>query len=92
MQLGENGSPVRPAELGAAAGAEQHGGRLPPAAGAEDCGSQAGGAVPPLLEGEFHLHENTTAAERRSVGAAQFPLGWLQLTYLFFTSVCVLVQ
>lgn len=57
VQLGEDGSPVRPVELGAAAGADQHGGRLPAAAGAEDRGSQAGGAVPPLLEGEFHLHE-----------------------------------
>lgn len=54
-QLGENSSPVRPAELGAAAGADQRRGRLPPAAGAEDGGSQAGGAVPPLLEGELLL-------------------------------------
>lgn len=56
VQLGENGSPVCPAELGAAAGADQHGGCLPPAAGAEDGGSPAGGAVPPLLEGELHLY------------------------------------
>lgn len=69
-QLGENGSSVRPAEFGAAAGTEQHGARLPPAAGAEDSGSQAGGAVPPLLEGELPLHciGNTQTAQFLLVG------------------------
>lgn len=88
VQLGENGSPVRPAELGAAAGADQRGGRLPPAAGAEDGRSQAGGAVPPLLEGELHLHENTTAAEPSSTRTAQFSLvacSWPS----YFSPLCV---
>lgn len=56
VQLGENSSSVCPAEFRTAAGAKQHGGRLPAAAGAENSGSQAGGALPPLLEGELHLH------------------------------------